>query len=78
MKKVLIVLLLISYGVSYRQKLKNLALTPIMACNSWNTFQTNINEQLIKDVADTKVFSGMKGGDWVVRFVQQVRNCKAT
>ncbi len=31
-----------------------------MGWNSWNTFQTNINEQLVKDVADIIVSSGMK------------------
>jgi alpha-galactosidase len=31
-----------------------------MGWNSWNTFQTNINEQLVKDMADVLVSSGMK------------------
>src|ERR1041384_1613314 len=42
------------------QKFEGLALTPPMGWNSWNTFQTNINEQLVKDVADIMVSSGMK------------------
>src|SRR5437764_5222242 len=42
------------------QKFKGLALTPPMGWNSWNTFQTNINEQLVKDIADIMVSSGMK------------------
>lgn len=42
------------------QKFEGLALTPPMGWNSWNTFQTNINEQLVKDVADAIVSSGMK------------------
>jgi alpha-galactosidase len=42
------------------QKFENLAPTPPMGWNSWNTFQTNISEQLVKDIADIMVSSGMK------------------
>jgi alpha-galactosidase len=42
------------------QKFENLAPTPPMGWNSWNTFQTNINEQLVKGIADVMVSSGMK------------------
>lgn len=31
-----------------------------MGWNSWNTFQVNINEQLVKDMADVLVSSGMR------------------
>jgi len=44
----------------FAQKFENLASTPPMGWNSWNTFQTNINEQLVKDVADIMITSGMK------------------
>ena len=44
----------------FAQKFEGLALTPPMGWNSWNTFQTNINEQLVKDIADVMVSSGMK------------------
>jgi len=44
----------------FSQKFDGLALTPPMGWNSWNTFQTNINEQLVKDIADVMVSSGMK------------------
>nr|WP_262901568.1 glycoside hydrolase family 27 protein [Candidatus Sulfidibacterium hydrothermale] len=37
----------------------SLALTPPMGWNSWNTFQCNINEKLIKETADAMVKSGM-------------------
>jgi len=37
----------------------NLAPTPPMGWNSWNTFGCNINEQLIRDTADAMVSSGM-------------------
>ena len=42
------------------QKFENLALTPPMGWNSWNTFQTNISEELVKGIADVMVSSGMK------------------
>jgi alpha-galactosidase len=37
-----------------------LAATPPMGWNSWNTFQCNLNETLIKAIADTFVSSGMQ------------------
>jgi alpha-galactosidase len=37
-----------------------LALTPPMGWNSWNTFASGISEQLIKDMADKMVSSGMR------------------
>lgn len=45
---------------TFAQKFENLAPTPPMGWNSWNTFQTKINEQLVKDMADVMVASGMK------------------
>jgi len=42
------------------QKFEGLALTPPMGWNSWNTFGTDINEQLIKDIADVFVEKGLK------------------
>lgn len=42
------------------QKFANLAPTPPMGWNSWNTFTTNINEQLVKETADKMVSSGMR------------------
>jgi alpha-galactosidase len=42
------------------QKFENLAPTPPMGWNSWNTFATNINEQLVKDVANIFVEKGLK------------------
>ena len=42
------------------QKFEGLATTPPMGWNSWNTFQTNINEKLVKETADKMVSSGMK------------------
>lgn len=47
---------------------KQLALTPPMGWNSWNTFTWNISEELIKQVADVMVESGLKdcGYEYVV------------
>lgn len=47
---------------------KNLALTPPMGWNSWNTFTWNINEALIKEAADAMVESGLKdaGYEYIV------------
>jgi alpha-galactosidase len=44
----------------FAQKFENLAPSPPMGWNSWNTFQTNISEQLVKGIADVMVSSGMK------------------
>lgn len=38
----------------------NLALTPPMGFNTWNTFQTRIDEQMLREMVDTFVASGMK------------------
>ncbi len=45
---------------TFSQKFEGLALTPPMGWNSWNTFQTNISEQLVKDIADSMVANGMR------------------
>ncbi|MFI5138811.1 MAG: glycoside hydrolase family 27 protein [Sphingobacteriales bacterium] len=44
----------------FAQKFNELAQTPPMGWNSWNTFQTNIDEPLLKGMVDTYVSSGMK------------------
>jgi alpha-galactosidase len=51
--------LLLSLGGT-AQKFEGLALTPPMGWNSWNTFQTNISEQLVRGIADVMVTSGMR------------------
>lgn len=50
------------------QKFGNLALTPPMGWNSWNTFATDINEQLVKDIADAFIKLGLKdaGYEYIV------------
>ena len=42
------------------QKFAGLAATSPMGWNSWNTFQTNINEKLVMEIADSMVASGMR------------------
>ncbi|HEY2721133.1 MAG TPA: glycoside hydrolase family 27 protein [Chitinophagaceae bacterium] len=59
-KKLYFLALLFSCYIVWGQKFEGLAMTPPMGWNSWNTFQTNINEQLVKDIADVMVSSGMK------------------
>lgn len=52
-----------SQGNNYKQnytKFQNLAQTPPMGWNSWNKFACNVNEQLIREVADALVATGMK------------------
>jgi len=44
----------------FAQKFEELGQTPPMGWNSWNTFQTNINEQMLKDMVDAYVSSGMR------------------
>lgn len=48
--------------------MKQIGMTPAMGWNSWNTFTWDINEQLIKDVADIFVSKGYKdaGYEYVV------------
>ena len=40
-------------------KYAGLAMTPPMGWNSWNTFETNIDEKLVRETADIMVASGM-------------------
>jgi alpha-galactosidase len=52
-----------SQGNNYAQNYKkfdNLALTPPMGWNSWNKFACNVDEKLIREVADAMVATGMK------------------
>ena len=49
----------------HAQKYEHLADTPAMGWNSWNKFQCNINEDLIKGVIDAMVTSGLKDAGYV-------------
>jgi len=69
MKKQLVFIMLYALSISlYAQKAENIALTPPMGWNSWNTFGTDINEQLVKDIADAFVDLGLKdaGYEYIV------------
>lgn len=48
-----------NYVQNYK-KFENLAITPPMGWNSWNKFGCNIDEKLVKEIADAMVASGMK------------------
>ncbi|MCO4292516.1 glycoside hydrolase family 27 protein [Solitalea sp. MAHUQ-68] len=52
-----------SQGNNYVQnynKYENLALTPPMGWNSWNKFACNVDENMIRQIADAMVSTGMK------------------
>lgn len=42
------------------QKFEGLALRPPMGFNTWNTFASNIDEFMVKEIADTMVKNGMR------------------
>jgi alpha-galactosidase len=60
MKKLIFTLVLFFTIQTYAQKFEGLALTPPMGWNSWNRFHCNVDEKLIREVADAIVTSGMK------------------
>ena len=60
MKKFIIALVMSLALPAFAQKFEGLAPTPPMGWNSWNTFAGNINEELIKGVADALIASGMQ------------------
>jgi alpha-galactosidase len=55
-----LIVFLFCYANIYAQKFEGLAMTPPMGWNSWNTFQTKINDSLVRGIADVMVSSGMK------------------
>lgn len=68
MKKILPLLLILLLSNMYSQKFDNLALTPPLGWNSWNTFGTEVNEKLIEGVADKFIELGLKevGYEYIV------------
>jgi len=60
-------ILLISSNL-YCQKFENLAQTPPMGWNSWNKFACDINENIIREIADAMVSTGLKdaGYEYIV------------
>lgn len=67
-KFIFIFILFIGFNFLFPQKFKDLAKTPSMGWNSWNKFGCNINEHLIKEIADAMVKNGMKdaGYEYIV------------
>lgn len=60
MNKLTFIFLIIAVNV-FGQKFQDLALTPPMGWNSWNYFECDgVNEQVIRDMADAMVSTGMK------------------
>jgi alpha-galactosidase len=51
--------------IAKAQKYDGLALTPPMGWNSWNTFQTNIDEKIVMDMADALVTTGMRDAGYI-------------
>ncbi len=61
MRKIVILLFLVFLiGSLSAQKFDKLAQTPPMGWNSWNCFGPNINEKLVKEIADAIVSTGMR------------------
>jgi alpha-galactosidase len=60
MKKFIFLLILCFPLPLMAQKFGRLAMTPPMGWNTWNTFGTNINEKLIKEMAEALISSGMR------------------
>ena len=61
MKKLFISLaLLMASAQLFAQKSEDLAPTPPMGWNTWNIFQTKIDEPLLKSMVDAYVSSGMR------------------
>lgn len=68
MKKLVVIALLIASYTCFGQKFEGLAPTPPMGWNSWNKFACNVNEKMLRDVADAMVSSGMRdaGYEYIV------------
>ncbi len=54
------------------QNNKKLALTPPMGWNSWNMFEGDINEKIVKEIADAFVKTGMKDAGYVYIIIDDV------
>ncbi len=65
MKNVFLMVLAMAFTTCFGQKFDGLALTPPMGWNSWNRFGCNVNEQMLRDMADALVESGMRDAGYV-------------
>jgi alpha-galactosidase len=60
MKTLLLLIAIVVTMNCFGQKFENLALTPPMGWNSWNKFACNVNEDMLRKIADAMVATGMK------------------
>ena len=60
LKNISLVLAVLLCAAAHAQKIPNLALTPPMGWNSWNKFQGNVDESIIRAMADAMATNGMK------------------
>jgi alpha-galactosidase len=65
MKRILLLILTATCISAGAQKFDQLAQTPPMGWNSWNKFQCNVSEQLIRETADAMVSTGMKDAGYL-------------
>ncbi|MBC7946759.1 MAG: glycoside hydrolase family 27 protein [Chitinophagaceae bacterium] len=63
--RLLLAIALLTTLQSISQKFEGLAMRPPMGWNSWNTFETKISEQLVKETADIMVSSGMRDAGYL-------------
>ena len=66
MKKYMVIAFLVAICLNgFSQKYEGLAMTPPMGWNSWNTFGCDINEDMIKDIADAMVELGLRDAGYI-------------
>ena len=61
---VLFILVMNSFALN-AQKFEELALTPPMGWNSWNKFGCNVNEKMIREIADKIVETGLRDAGYI-------------
>lgn len=71
-KIVLILIIAAQFSSIIAQNNKKLALTPPMGWNSWNMFEGDINEEIVKEIADAFVTSGMKDAGYVYIVIDDI------
>lgn len=64
MKKLTVLIVLLLSTSLFAQKFTGLALTPPMGWNSWNKFACDVDEKMIREIADAMVSSGMKAAGY--------------
>ena len=66
MKKIITIAILLTTVITANaQKFDELAKTPPMGWNSWNKFQCDISEKLIRETADAVVSTGLKDAGYI-------------